>query len=181
MQPMITARLRIREFTSGDLEPFVQFMSDPESTAFLAFSADQKCHEGAKMLLEATIESYRSDRPMLAFAVEERYSHKFLGFCGLNPHDQATIEIMYAVMPAARHQGYATEMLTAMTDYTFDTLGYDQAIAFILPENEDSKRVARRAKFIDCGLVGNDNFSEAVHQFIRKRQHIRHEESKYGS
>jgi hypothetical protein len=38
MQPIYTERLQIREFTSGDPEPFVQFMSDFKSMAFQAFT-----------------------------------------------------------------------------------------------------------------------------------------------
>ncbi len=113
-----------------------------------------------------------SDRPMLAFAVEEQCSQQFVGFCGLSPQDRETIEIMYAVIPAARHQGYATEMLMAITDYTFGELGYSRAIALVLPKNEDSKRVVLRAKFIDCGLVKNAKFIEEVHQFVLE-QHPR--------
>jgi [ribosomal protein S5]-alanine N-acetyltransferase len=169
MQSICTERLRIRKFRSGDLEPFVKFMIDPESTGFLAFTHEQKNREGAKLLLESTIESYASDQPMLAFAVEEQCSQKFVGFCGLNPQDKETIEIMYAVIPAARHQGYATEMLMGITDHAFDELGYDRVIAFILPKHAASKRVVLRAKFIDCGLVRNDNFREAVHQFVLKK------------
>jgi len=175
--PLInTARLRIREFTSGDRESFVQFMLDSESTAFLAFTQEQKSREGAKKLIEATIESYDSEHPMLAFAVEERASGQFVGFCGLNPQDAKTVEVIYAVMPIARHQGYATEMLIAITDYGLNELGYGRAIALILPQNEASKQVAQRAKLKDCGFVNNDKFMEPVHQFVLKKHYAPHQE-----
>ncbi len=161
-----TARLRIRRFIREDIEPFISFMADHESTAFLPFAQEQKSREGAKQLVETTIESYGSAHPMLAFAVEERKSSQFVGFCGLNPHDEKTIEIMYAVMPSARQQGYATEIATALARYALAQLGYCRVSALIVPANEYSKLVAGRVGFKDCGLVRNVNFAEKVHQFI---------------
>ena len=166
MKPIDTTRLRIRRFARGDIEPFVSFMTDRKSTAFLPFSDEQKSREGAKELVEATIASYESAHPMLAFAVEDPVSGQFVGFCGLNPHNEETTEIMYAVMPGARQQGYATEMVVALTRYALDDLGYHRAIAFIAPENRYSKLVATKAGFIDHGLVKHALFSEDVHQFI---------------
>lgn len=165
-----TARLRIRRFTRGDIEPFISFMTDCESTAFLPFAQEQKNREGAKQLVESTIESYDSAHPMLAFAVEEQMNGQFVGFCGLNPHDEETIEIMYAVMPSARQQGYATEIATALARYSLDELGYRRAIALIVPANKYSKIVATRVGFKDGGLVRNVNFAEKVHQFILEQE-----------
>ncbi len=144
-------------------------MTDRESTTFLPFAREQKSSEGAKELVEATLESYDSERLMLAFAVEERASSQFVGFCGLNPYDETTIEILYAVMPSRRRQGYATEIATALTHYAFYELGYQRVIAFIVPANEYSKTVATKVGFKDGGLVRNANFSEKVHQFILER------------
>ena len=56
-QPIETARLRIRKFSQSDVEPFITFMTDRESTRFLIFGDEQKSHEGAKALIEATIGS----------------------------------------------------------------------------------------------------------------------------
>lgn len=165
-----TARLRIRRFTRPDIEPFISFMTDCESTAFLPFAQEQKNREGAKQLVESTIESYGSAHPMLAFAVEEQTNGQFVGFCGLNPHDEETIEIMYAVMPSARQQGYATEIAAALARYSLDELGYRRAIALIVPANKYSKIVATRVGFKDGGLVRNVNFAEKVHQFILEQE-----------
>ena len=162
--------MRIRRFTRGDIEPFVSFMMDRESTAFLPFAQEQKSSEGARKLVETTIESYDSEHPLLAFAVEDRVSGQFVGFCGLNFHNEETTEIMYAVMPSARHQGYATEIATALARYALYELGTRRVIAFIMPANEYSKIVAMRVGFKDGGLVRNANFVEKVHQYILERE-----------
>ena len=165
-QPIDTARLRIRRFSQGDVEPFISFMTDRESTKFLTFGDEQKSNEGAKALLETTIGSYDSEHPMLAFAVEELTTSAFIGFCGLTPHDRETVEIMYAVMPNTRRKGYATEIATTLARYALDELGYVRVVAPIAPANEFSKVVATKAGFKDCGLTTNANTAATVHQFI---------------
>ena len=87
-------RLRIRRFEQGDLEAFVSFMTDPESTQFLTFGEEQKSREGAMALLNATIDAYDSSKPMMAFAVEDCVTKEFVGFCGLTPREDGAVEIM---------------------------------------------------------------------------------------
>ena len=165
-QPIDTARLRIRRFAQSDVGPFIQFMTDRESTQFLTFTDEQKSNEGAKALLEATIRSYHSEHPMLAFAVEELKTSAFVGFCGLTPHDQETVEIMYAVMPSARRKGYATEIASTLARDALDGLGYVRVIAPIAPTNKFSKVVVTKAGFRDCGLTTSANTAATVHQFV---------------
>ena len=169
-QPIDTERLRIRRFAQGDVEPFISFMTDRESTKFLTFSDEQKSNEGAKALLDATIGSYDSEHPMLAFAVEELTTSAVVGFCGLTPHDQETVEIMYAVMPSARRKGYAIEIATTLARYALDELGYVRVVAPIAPTNEFSKVVVTKAGFKDCGLTTSANAAATVHQFILEQE-----------
>ncbi|ESA33370.1 n-acetyltransferase gcn5 [Leptolyngbya sp. Heron Island J] len=166
MEPINTARLQIREFISADVDPFVSFMTEPESTRFLTFTNEQTTSEGAKSLIELTIASYSSEQPMLAFAVEEQASKRFVGFCGLNPHDDATVEVMYAVMPEARGQGYGTEIAIAISQYALNALGYHRVIAPISPTHQSSQSVAKKAGFKDHGLVKMPSLPDKAHLFV---------------
>ena len=168
--PIETARLRIRCFRPGDLEPFVRFMTDQGSTRFLPFDQEQRSPEGAKKLLETTMASYHTEEPMPAMAVEERATGAFVGFCGLSPRNEETMEVLYAVMPEARRKGCATEIASALAEYALNRLGFLRVVAFIVPANEPSKVVAARAGFVDGGLVKNRNFKGLVHRFILDRE-----------
>lgn len=169
-EPINTENLQIRPFTRGDSEPFTRFITDQESTRFLTFGDEQKSSQGARDLLEATIASYETEHPMLAFAVEALKTSTFIGFCGLTPHDEETIEIMYAIMPDARRKGYATEVAAVLSQYALNKLGYLQVIAPIAPANEVSKIVAKKVGFQDNGLVTDVNSGELVHQFVFKQR-----------
>lgn len=165
-----SSRLCIRPFERDDVEDFIGFMMDPESTRFLAFDSAQKSREGATELVLATIDSYASDTPFLAFAVEERSSRDFVGFCGLTPREAGEVEIMYAIMPAVRGRGYAVETASALAKYAIDQLDYRRVIAPISPEHEVSKTVAVRAGFKDCGIRTNPGASEKVHLFVYEQR-----------
>lgn len=166
-QPLIeTARLQIRRFIPTDREPFIQFMTDRESTRFLTFEEDQTTREGAIELFELTIVAYDSEQPMLAFAIENRTTDAFVGFCGLHPHDPETVEIMYAIMPQVRRQGYATEVATAITRLALVDMGYRRAIAPIDPAHQASQAVVVKAGFTDCGLVQNQGSTGIKRLFV---------------
>jgi len=169
-QPIRSERLKIRQFERTDVEDFVSFMTDPDSTRFLTFGVVQKSREGATALLEATIESYDSQTPLMAFAVEDQTTHEFMGFCGLTPWEEGTVEIMYAVMPNARGQGYATEISATLAKHAIHQLGYRRVIAPIAPEHEISKAVAMKAGFCDRGLCQNPGSSKMVHLFVFDRE-----------
>lgn len=152
------------------MEDFVAFMTDPESTRFLAFGQAQKSREGATELLLATIDSYTSDTPLMAFAIEERASQKFAGFCGLTPREDGEVEIMYAIMPNVCGNGYAVEAASALAEYAVDSLGYRRVIAPISPEHEASKIVAAKAGFDDHGIGTGPGSSEKVHLFVYEQR-----------
>ena len=162
-------RLTIRRFNPSDLEEFAGFMTDPESTKFLTFSDSQKSRKGASELLEATINSYDSDSPMMAFAVEASDSREFVGLCGLTPHESDTVEIMYATVPRARGNGYAVEIARALAMFATSQLGYSRVIAPISPENKTSKTVAIKAGFQQHGLHQHQDGAEKVQLFIYKK------------
>lgn len=164
-----TERLRLRRFQAADRAPFTRFMTTPEATRHLAFPDETKTTEGAIQLLETTIASYDSEKPIFALAVEEKVSHAFVGCCGVHPLDAREVEIFYAVVPECWGRGMATEMTHALTSYLFEQTGVNVIKAFIVPGHEASKRVARKVGFRDTGLVTNPNFSEEVHQYIRVR------------
>ena len=164
--PVTSEQLRIRRFERGDAEDFVSFMTDPESTKFLAFGEEHKSREGATELLEATIESYDSEDPLMAFAVENQETTQFVGFCGLTPREEGTVEIMYAVMPHVRGRGFATEVAATLAQHAVSQLGYRRVIAPISPEHGISKAVAAKAGFRDHGISRNSGSADIVRLFV---------------
>lgn len=141
-------------------------MTTPEATRFLAFPDETKTEDGAKQLLEVTLEAYDSEEPLFALAVEEKASHTFVGCCGVNPLDEQSVEVFYAVVPEHWGRGIATEMTQALTSYLLEEASVTKIKAFIVPGHAASKRVVEKLGFRDTGLVENPNFEEKVHQYV---------------
>lgn len=162
-------RLTIRQFKIHDLEKFISFMTEPESTKFLTFNDAQKTRAGATELLQATINSYSTDNPMMAFAVENNENKEFIGFCGLTPREDNDIEIMFAIMPNARGKGYATEVARELSIHALNQLGYDRVLAPISIEHETSKAVVKKAGFKDHGYHQGFDSAEKIHLFVYEK------------
>lgn len=107
-------RLLLRRFRAADLIPFTRLMTTPEVTRCLSFPDEMKTQKGAEQLLETTLQAYDSSEPLFALAVEEKASHAFVGCCGVNPLEEQTVEIFYAVMPDHWGKGIATEIGQAL-------------------------------------------------------------------
>jgi RimJ/RimL family protein N-acetyltransferase len=70
-----------------------------------------------------------------------------IGFVG--PPKQGSVMIGYAIVPSARRQGYATEAITALTEWALAQPGVDEVLAQTLPDNEPSIRALLRAGFAE--------------------------------
>src|SRR4051812_43083630 len=70
-----------------------------------------------------------------------------IGFVGPPRHGAVTIG--YAIVPAARRQGYATEAVVALTAWAIAQPEVDELRAQTLPDNEPSIRALLRAGFVE--------------------------------
>lgn len=98
------------------------------------------------------------------WAVIEKHSGELIGYCGLffypDINGRPEIEIGYRLARAWWGRGYATEAVTAVRDFAFDTLGLSRLVALIDPANVASVRVAEKAGMrheADVMLVGYDH------------------------
>ncbi len=167
-----TERLLLRRFKPPDLIPFIRFMTNKSATRFLAFPDETKTREGARQLFEDTVQSYDTEEPFFALAVEEKASQNFAGCCGVNPLEENTAEIFYAVIPERWGRGIATETAEELTRYLFEKTDTKTIKAFIVPGHEPSRRVAEKVGFQNTGLVENPNFQQKVHEYVLRQDFV---------
>ncbi len=165
-----TPRTIIRKFISKDQEKFIELLCNREVTDNLALTEDMKTTTGAANLLAMTINSYDSDSPLLAYAIEQKSDKVFLGITGLNPIQESVVEIFYALLPQYWHKGFATEVLNSLTKFVFENTKFKTVTAFITQTNQASIRVAEKNGFINHGLVENPNFKDLVHLFKKENK-----------
>jgi len=148
--PVVTGNLVIRHLDAKDLEPFLEFMLDPQSTQYLAFTDEQKTEKGAKELFDMVLQSYDSENPIESYAVSLKETGEYIGSIGLSPYDEGVYECYYCINSGHRNRGYAVEAMKQI----FSLIDPHIAIrAHCSPENQASIRVAEKLGMTHLGEV----------------------------
>jgi RimJ/RimL family protein N-acetyltransferase len=142
MIPVIeTDRLRLREWSESDFDPFAAFCADAELARFVggACARDDAWRRLAAIVGHWTLRGYGY------WALEEKASGKLVGWCGLwCPEGWPEPEVGWSLLKAAHGKGYATEAARRSREHAYRSLGWTTLISFIHPQNRASVRVAER-------------------------------------
>ncbi len=140
-----TTRLILRPWRDADREPFSALGRDPEVMRFF----EQPLDRVASDALIDRVQNGIDERGWGFWAVEVKGGPSCIGFIGLNPPVwdapfMPCVEIGWRLDRAHWHRGYATEGARAALRFGFDTLGLDEIVAFVVPENAPSRAVMAR-------------------------------------
>ena len=136
-----TDRLLLRPFRESDHAPYAAFLADEDCTRYLGGTRDA----AASWRVMAANCGHWHLRGYGPFAIEEKVSGEFVGYCGpWFPHGKPEHEIMWGIMPAAQRRGFATEAAFAARAWVYDTIGWPTAVSNIMPGNAGSEGVARK-------------------------------------
>jgi RimJ/RimL family protein N-acetyltransferase len=138
---LFTERLLLRGFRPDDFPPLSQFWGEAETARFVGGI----CNEEDAWRRLAAMVGHWSLRGYGMWALEDRTSGAFLGYCGLwNPHGWPEPEIGWGLLKTHQGKGYVTEAALRARDYAYNELGWTTMISFIALENRPSIRVAER-------------------------------------
>ena len=153
MDPVTTARLRLREFTLDDATFVLRLLNEP---SFITNIADR----GVRTIADA--ERYLADGPMTSYArhgfglwmVERLANESPAGMCGLIRREGLEdADIGYAFVPEFWGEGFAAEAGAATLALAREYFGLDRVVAIVNPGNARSVRVLERLGFADEGWV----------------------------
>jgi ribosomal-protein-alanine N-acetyltransferase len=139
-----TPRTRLRRLTLADAGFVLELLTDPD---FLVQVGDRGVHD-----LEQA-RRYVTEGPGASYArigfglnvIELKGNGTAVGLCGLLRRDtHPDVEIGFALLPAARHQGLALEAAAATLSWGFDALGLTRIVALTGPNNSASMRILER-------------------------------------
>lgn len=142
-----TPRLILRRLTLDDV-PFIRrLVNDPD---WLRYIGDKNVHsddDAVRYLETGPIDMYRR----LGFglwAVELKEGGAPIGMCGLIRRDTLEdVDLGFALLPAFRGRGYATEAATAALAYGRTAFGLRRIVAITTPDNDASARLLERLGF----------------------------------
>ena len=167
-----TGRLVLRRHTMADLDAFTSFMLDAQAPRWMASTPEQKTAQGARQMLEYVIASYDSPQPVYSLTIADAKTDAYLGSCGMHPLDgEAGMQVYYTVLPAHQGRGLATEAARAMIAAAAGA-GVERFVAFVVPANAASVRVAQKLGFVDEGpVVTPEAKGAAGHLSLQGRRH----------
>jgi RimJ/RimL family protein N-acetyltransferase len=104
------------------------------------------------------------DRAFGFHFVVGRENERVIGEIGfVAPPRRGVVTIGYAIVPSERRQGYATEAISALTEWSLEQPGVENVRAQTLPDNEASIRALLRAGFEE------DEPGTKVRRFVKVR------------
>ena len=142
---IITQRLRLREFESGDWPAVLAYQSDPRYLRFYPW--EDRIEQDAREFVEAFL-VLQKEQPRLNFqlVVEIKGEGKLIGNCGIRIDEPGgdVANIGYEIDPEYWGHGYATEAASTMVNFGFLRLKMRRIWAECLAENQASARVLEK-------------------------------------
>jgi len=141
-----TDRLILREWSEGDIEPFIRLTNTPAVMRWLGGVRSEAEQQEAI----GRIMRWQEERGFTFWVVERKADGALLGFCGLKIADtpgspiEGMHEIGWRLREDAWGQGYAKEAAIAALDFAFDRLGAERVVAITFPPNEASWGLMQR-------------------------------------
>ena len=161
-----TTRFVIRRFEESDIQSFLSFMLNEESTKYLMFEAEQKTETGARSLFDYVRGAYDSNEPIHSYAIAEKENNRYVGSCGYSPYDDGIVECYYSVNNDEVGKGIATEVTSALAKLLSSEV---EVRAYCHPENYAAHAVAKKSGFEPKGIQNHINFGNSGELFVYER------------
>jgi RimJ/RimL family protein N-acetyltransferase len=143
-----TERLRLRRFTSDDVENLVELDGDPEVMRYINGGRPTPREEIEGRELPAFLAYYARSDGYGFWAAIEKASGEFIGSFHLRPRDDGAAdepELGYRLRRSAWGKGYATEGSRALIEKAFADLGAQRVWAETMVVHTASHRVMEKA------------------------------------
>jgi RimJ/RimL family protein N-acetyltransferase len=140
-----TARLILRDFSSGDWPAVLAYQKDTRYLRYYAWTG--RTARDVQKFVRMFVEQQREEpRTRFQFAVVLKESDELIGNCGIRrpgpwSHDA---EIGYELAPDHWGQGLATEAVSEIIRFGFAELGLHRISAWVIAENPASTRVLEK-------------------------------------
>jgi RimJ/RimL family protein N-acetyltransferase len=138
-----TDRLKLREFSKGDLAELAAMVADEDQ---MAFYPRPKTRDEASAWLSQNLSLYE-EYGFGSWFIESLSTSRFLGYCGIRPltlGGASETEIGWHTKKTSWNQGIATEAATAARDLAFGRFRLPRLVAIIHPDHIASRRVAEK-------------------------------------
>ncbi len=148
---LFTPRLVLRPHAASDFDDLFAMWSDPGTTRHIGGAPSTRGQTWQRLL------TFAGAWPVLGFgywAVRERQGGAYVGDVGFADFHRDTVpgfegepEMGWAIAPAMRRKGYATEAVKAALAWADQALPYPRVVCMIAPDNAPSVAIALAVGF----------------------------------
>ena len=151
-------RLRIRRFKDSDLATFMAYRNDPEVARYQSWDSSDE-QEARTFIREMESAQLGVPGEWFQFAIESKEMGDLIGDCALrvDEHEPYRAEIGFTLAREHQGRGFASEVVSLLLDYTFDTLGLHRVVAIADCRNAPSWALLERV-----GMRREGHFIENV-------------------
>jgi len=156
-----TERLVLREMNMDDFDSLYKVLSDNEIMQHYPYSFDEA---RVRAWIERNIERYRIFGFGL-WAVCLKESKEMIGDCGLTMQmigNTIKPEIGYHIRRDMQKKGFAREAASAVRDWTFENLPFNEIFSYMKYTNEPSARAA-----MSWGCKKVDEFPDEINEITK--------------
>jgi [ribosomal protein S5]-alanine N-acetyltransferase len=150
--PIVTKDLILRSIDAGHAHgPYAAWMHDVEVTRFLEV---RFAPPDAAALVAFITKMNDSDDNLLLGLFPRTEPQRHIGNIKLGPIDKRHNATPIGIAIGAKdcwNRGFATQAVTALSEYAFDVLDLDRLEAGFYADNESSQRAFKRAGFVEEG------------------------------
>ena len=165
-----TARLDLREVADEDAPFVLALYTDPDFLANIGDRGVRTLEDARRYIAESPVRSYR-EHGFGLYLMAVRESGEALGMCGLLRRDwHPDVEIGFALLPGARHHGYAFEAAAAVVMFARESLRLERLVALTAPDNRRSIRILERLGMQFEGMVRAPNAPGDSRRFVLQLQ-----------
>ena len=153
-----TTRLRLRHFMDADLAPFMAYRNDPEVARYQSWEGISEPEARASIQEQKKVQP-GTPGEWFQIAIELKETGMLVGDCALKieEHDERQAEIGYSLSRAYQRRGIASEAVSRVLEYAFETLELHRVIAIADCENVASFTLLER-----LGLRREGHFRQNV-------------------
>ncbi|MEO0582968.1 MAG: GNAT family N-acetyltransferase [Bacteroidota bacterium] len=164
-----TSRLLFRKFVPDDAAAFFQLNSDPEVIRHTGDPPFESV-ETARTFIEqyTAYHTWGFGR----WAVIEKDTDTFIGFCGLSKNEQDDVDLGYRFFQSKWGKGYATESAKASLDLGFRTFALPYIVGRSAIANPPSIRVLEKIGMTYWKHDGCKGIAEAVYYRIDSNTYL---------
>jgi RimJ/RimL family protein N-acetyltransferase len=148
-----TPRLRLRWFAAADADFLRALLNDPGWLANIG-ERNVRTRRQARTWIATRHTAVYGRLGFGFWGVERKSDGTLMGMCGLIKRDTLMeADVGYALMPAFRGQGYASEAAAACVRYAQDVLGLPEVWGITGPANAGSAAVLQQIGLKDAGIT----------------------------